>query len=93
VDRQLGRHQPVDGSFDQRQPRFTGWQKTTFTFTAQTANDVLSFLAVGTPNGEPPFSVLDGVSAKAVAPVAEPGAFAMLGLGGLGLAAVARRRK
>jgi len=72
---------------------FTGWQKTSFTFTAQTANDVLSFLAVGTPNGEPPFSVLDGVSATAVAPVAEPGALAIFGFGGLGLAAVARRRK
>lgn len=72
---------------------FTGWRKTTFTFTAQTANDVLSFLAVGTPNGEPPFSVLDGVSVVSAVATPEPGALALLGLVGLGLVAVARRRK
>ena len=72
---------------------FTGWQQQTFTFVADNTSDVLSFLAVGTPDGVPPFSVLDGVSATAVSPVAEPGALALLGFGGLGLVAVARRRK
>ncbi len=70
---------------------FTGWTNQTFIFTAQTANDVLSFLAVGTPDGEPPFSLLDGVTGTDVT-VPEAGSIAVLGLG-LGLAAVARRRK
>jgi hypothetical protein len=43
---------------------FTGWQLESFTFTATDATEVLSFLAVGTPNGVPPFSVLDGVSPR-----------------------------
>ncbi len=53
----------------------------TFNFTADNTSDVLSFLAVGTPNGEPPFSLLDGVSVQA-AP--EPGTLLLM-LGGLGL--------
>ena len=68
---------------------FTGWQTTTFTFTAQTANDVLSFLALGTPAGLPPFVLLDGVTGTAVPEAATIG---LMGLG-LGLVAVARRRK
>ena len=41
---------------------FTGWVQQTFNFTATATNEVLSFLAKGTPSGVPPFSVLDGVS-------------------------------
>ena len=41
---------------------FTGWQQATFSYTATASSEVLSFLAHGTPNGEPPFSLLDGVS-------------------------------
>ncbi|MYM88499.1 PEP-CTERM sorting domain-containing protein [Rugamonas sp. FT82W] len=68
---------------------FTGWQKETFTFTANGASEVLSFLAVGTPAGVPPFSLLDGVSMVAVP---EPQTWGMLGLG-LGLVAFAARRR
>nr|WP_229262497.1 PEPxxWA-CTERM sorting domain-containing protein [Duganella radicis] len=51
----------------------------------------MSFLAVGTPAGVPPFSLLDGVSLTAAVP--EPETWAMLGLG-LGLIGfTARRRK
>jgi hypothetical protein len=60
---------------------FSGWMYQTFNFTADNTSDVLSFLAVGTPNGEPPFSLLDGVSVQA-AP--EPGTLLLM-LGGLGL--------
>ena len=70
---------------------FGGWFTENFTFTAQTANDVLSFLAVGTPDGQPPFSLLDGVSVTAAVP--ESGTLALLGFGGFALAGVARRRK
>lgn len=69
---------------------FTGWQKETFTFTATSSSEVLSFLAVGTPAGVPPFSLLDGVSM--VASVPEPQTWGMLGLG-LGLVGFAARRR
>ena len=69
---------------------FTGWQKETFTFTASGASEVLSFLAVGTPTGVPPFSLLDGVSMTAAVP--EPQTWGMLGLG-LGLVGFAARRR
>lgn len=68
---------------------FTGWQYQTFTYTATSTSEVLSFLAGGTPNGEPPFSLLDGVTLNATAP--EPGAWTLVlggligGLGGLRL--------
>jgi len=68
---------------------FTGWQRQTFVFTAQTANVVLSFLALGTPAGLPPFVLLDGITGTAVPEAATIG---LMGLG-LGLVAVARRRK
>jgi hypothetical protein len=41
---------------------FTGWTHETMNFTADGSSDLLSFLAVGTPSGEPPFALLDGVS-------------------------------
>ncbi len=54
---------------------FTGWVQQTFNFTATATNEVLSFLAKGTPAGVPPFSVLDGVSMTQVTtptPAPEP---------------------
>ena len=70
---------------------FTGWQAAAFTFTATGASEVLSFLAQGTPEGVPPFSLLDGVSL--VAEVPEPAALGVLGFGLLGLLTVAARRR
>jgi hypothetical protein len=58
---------------------FTGWQQQSFTYTATSASEVLSFLAVGTPAGVPPFSLLDGVTLNASTP--EPGTLALLGSG------------
>jgi hypothetical protein len=65
------------GSTGPNQGGFSGWNFQTFTFTADGTSDLLSFLAVGTPAGEPPFALLDGVSVVATP---EPGTFTMIGL-------------
>jgi hypothetical protein len=72
---------------------FSGWKKETLTFTATSSSQVLSFLAYGTPSGEPPFSLLDGVSVSAVpeAPI-YIGAIVALGLGA-GLKMKSARKK
>ncbi len=69
---------------------FSGWMHEEFTFTFDGANNVLSFLAVGTPNGLPPFSLLDGVSAAAVPEPATWGLM-LVGFGAVGFAARRRR--
>jgi hypothetical protein len=81
---------------------FTGWTQELATFTATSTSELLSFLAVGTPGGEPPFSLLDGVSmSQVVLPatpstpakaIPEPGTLAMIGLG-LGLLGFGTRRR
>ena len=72
---------------------FTGWQKASLTFTATDTNEVLSFLAVGTPAGTPPMSLLDGVSVTDnTSPVPEPSSFVLFGSGLLGAAGAIRRK-
>jgi hypothetical protein len=63
---------------------FDGWYTATNTFTASSATQVLSFLAVGT-NGVPPYLLLDGVSLTAndptpPSPAATPGPLPLLGM-------------
>jgi hypothetical protein len=69
---------------------FADWQQASFTYTATSSSQVLSFLAVGTPSGLPPFVLLDGVSLTA--PVPEPEEWAMT-LVGVGLVSYQVRRK
>ncbi len=69
---------------------FTGWQYETLTFTATSSSEVLSFLAIGTPGGEPPFSLLDGVTANTVTP--EPSSLVLLGSGLISASGLLRRR-
>jgi hypothetical protein len=57
---------------------FTDWQYVTKIFTAQNTTETLSFLAYGAPEGQPPFSLLDGISAMEVP---EPATWAMMLLG------------
>ena len=72
---------------------FTGWQQFNYTFQATAANQALSFLAYGGPNGLPPLTLLDGVSLVDVtAPVPEPEEWAMM-LVGAGLVSFQVRRK
>ncbi len=68
---------------------FTGWQKQTLSFVVTSATEVLSFLAIGTPAGVPPFSLLDGVT---ISEVPEPGSLVLLGAG-LGVAGLASCRR
>ena len=65
------------------------WQAQVLTFTATATSEVLSFLAVGTPNGAPPISFLDGVSMTVVP---EPASMALLGAGLIGFGVTRLRR-
>jgi hypothetical protein len=69
---------------------FTGWNHAVFTFTADGSSDVLSFLASGTPDGEPPFSLLDGVTMTAAVP--EPASMFLMGTGLAAIGLIRRRR-
>lgn len=68
---------------------FQDWRKQIFNFTATNTSEVLSFLAGGTPQGDPPFSLLDNVQLNAVP---EPDSLALM-LAGLGVLAVTSRRR
>lgn len=72
---------------------FVPWESQTLTFTATTTgSETLSFLAVGTPGGEPPVVLLDGVSMEAASTAPEPGTL-MLMIGGLGALGAFRSRR
>jgi hypothetical protein len=68
------------------------WESQTLTFTATAASEVLSFLAQGTPNNEPPVALLDGVS---MTQVPEPASWALLatGLAAVTIGTVSVRRR
>jgi len=68
---------------------FTGWTYETMNFTADGPSDLLSFLAVGTPTGEPPFALLDGISAN----VPEPSSVLLIAAVGAGCAGFRRFRR
>jgi hypothetical protein len=72
---------------------FTGWQTESLDFTADSTTDTLSFLAVGTPSGEPPFTLLDGVSITPDAsPTPEPSSVVLVLTGILSISGVVRAR-
>jgi hypothetical protein len=67
---------------------FTGWMTQSFTYTASSASEVLTFLALGTPS-VPPVALLDSVSLTAVP---EPSTWALMVLGFAGVGFAAYRR-
>jgi len=70
---------------------FVPWQYQTFTFTANADTQSLSLLAYGTPVGQPPFALIDGLSLDAVP---EPTTWGMMliGFGVVGGVMRTRRR-
>jgi len=68
------------------------WNLESMTFIATSTSELLNFLAIGTPLGESPVSLLADVSLTQVplTQVPEPGTFAVLGVGLLGLLTVVR---
>lgn len=69
---------------------FSGWMAATFNFTASASSQSLSFLAQGTPQGLPPFTLLDGVSMVAIPEVSSP-LLIVVGMSGLCLMRGRRR--
>ena len=71
---------------------FTGWKMASLTFKPTSASEVLSFLAIGTPGGVPPFSLLDDVS---VSSTPEPATLGLMfcTLAGFGAFAYRRRKQ
>ncbi len=75
----LGGQSQTTGTVNVNNKDFSGWIKQTFNYTATSTSETLSFLAGGTPTGQPPFALLGGVSLN---PVPEPASwtyFAALG--------------
>ena len=59
---------------------FSGWRKQSFSYTATSSSELLSFLAQGGPGNGPPFALLDGVTLNASVPDATS-TLALLGAG------------
>jgi len=85
----LGAQTQVTPIINNASEGFTGWMFQSMTFTATGSSEVLSFLAAGTPSGEPPFALLDGVSMN---DVPEPSGTLLAGIV-LGGAAFGRLRR
>lgn len=71
---------------------FTPWRNEYFTFTATSSTTTLSLLAFGTPLGQPPFALIDGLTIDSNG-VPEPSTWAMMLIGFGVIGGVMRTRK
>ena len=71
---------------------FSGWMRQSFNFMASGSSEVLTFLSFGTPAGQPPVALLDGVSVLQTVPEPASWATLALGLAILGVTLHSRRR-
>ena len=71
---------------------FFPWTKFSATFTWDGIGDTLTFLAIGSPSGEPPFPMLADVSLTAAVPELSLWAMIVAGFAGLGFVARARSK-
>ncbi|KKC26112.1 PEPxxWA-CTERM sorting domain-containing protein [Sphingomonas sp. SRS2] len=76
---------------------FSPWKEESMTFVATAQTQKLSLLAYGTPLGQPPFALIDGISLEGgiVPPVAvpEPSTWAMMLIGFFAVGATLRGRR
>jgi hypothetical protein len=70
---------------------FSGWMSQSFTYTATSSTEVLSFFAAGGPPGVPPFALLDGVTVNASSSTPEPATLTLLATGLMGAVGFARK--
>ncbi|MGB8353012.1 MAG: DUF642 domain-containing protein [Chthoniobacteraceae bacterium] len=89
----LGGSTATTGTFDLASKSFSGWMQDTVYFTATGTSETLSFLAVGTPNGEPPFSLLANVDMEIVPDSSNWMVFAGFGMFCIVFKVVRRRRR
>ncbi len=74
----------------------SAWQQQNLTFTAGSTNQLISFLASGTPSGKPPISLLTGVSVtgkSSVVPEPEDYIGTLIGIGFVGTLVKSRLAK
>ena len=70
---------------------FSGWMHQSFTYTATSSSEALTFLASGSPTGVPPFALLDGVSLNSPSTTPEPGTLTLMATGLVGVVGFVRR--
>ena len=72
---------------------FSGWMSGTMYFTPASTSDTLSFLAVGSPSGQPPFSLIGDLDLEVIPDVSNWMIFAGFGALCIGFETLRRRRR
>ena len=89
----LGSQSFTTSTVDLPYASFSGWMSQTFDYTATSTSETLSFLAAGTPSGEPPFVLVNGVDLELIPDFSNWLVFAGFGAGCILLETVRRRRQ